>query len=117
VGPLTDAAAEAAAAALDAEKAAQAALVRDLFGNPFRAPRPLPPEVLAGNDGLVVRLATALYEERQLPSGHLDPARLAVLADALEDAGCTDAELLTHLRRPGPHARGCWAVDVALGRS
>jgi hypothetical protein len=47
----------------------------------------------------------------------MDPARLAVLADALEDAGCTDAELPGRLRGPGPHVRGCWAVDFVLGKS
>jgi hypothetical protein len=50
------------------------------------------------------------------PPAHLDPARLAMLADALEEAGCTDAELLRHLRDPGPHARGCFAVDALLSR-
>ena len=53
---------------------------------------------------------------RSLPAGTLDPARLAVLADALEDAGCTDAGLLGHLRGPGPHVRGCWAVDLLIGK-
>ena len=43
--------------------------------------------------------------------------RLPLLADALEDAGCTDADLLGHLRSPGPHVRGCWAVDLVLGKS
>jgi hypothetical protein len=43
--------------------------------------------------------------------------RLPLLADALEDAGCTDDELLGHLRAPGPHVRGCWAVDLVLGKS
>jgi hypothetical protein len=47
----------------------------------------------------------------------LDAAGLAVLADALEDAGCTDAELLGHLRRPGPHVRGSWALDLITGRT
>jgi hypothetical protein len=41
---------------------------------------------------------------------------LPILADALEDAGCTDADLLGHLRSPGPHVRGCWAVDLVLGK-
>jgi hypothetical protein len=49
-----------------------------------------------------------------LHSGHLDNARLAVLSDALEEAGCDDA-ILSHLRSPGPHVRGCWAVDLCLG--
>jgi hypothetical protein len=38
-------------------------------------------------------------------------------ADALEDAGCTDSDLLGHLRSPGPHVRGCWTVDLVLGKS
>jgi hypothetical protein len=50
------------------------------------------------------------------PSGHLDQ-RGCTPRDALERAGCTDAELLGHLRGPGPHVRGCWAVDLVLGKS
>jgi hypothetical protein len=46
----------------------------------------------------------------------LDTVRLAVLADALEEAGCADPDLLGHLRGPGPHVRGCWAVDLLLGK-
>jgi hypothetical protein len=62
----------------------------------------------------VTSLAAAAYDERILPNGQLDPARLAVLSDALEVAGCTDADILTHLRSPGLHVRGCWAVDAIL---
>ena len=62
-------------------------------------------------------MAQAIYDERELPSGHLDAARLAVLADMLEEAGCTDPELLGHLRGPGPHVLGCWALDAVLGKS
>ena len=62
------------------------------------------------------RLARPAYEDRLLPSGHLDPVRLAVLADALEEAGCTDESILTHLRSAGPHVRGCWALDLVLGK-
>jgi hypothetical protein len=40
----------------------------------------------------------------------------AILADALEEAGCTDAAILSHLRGPGPHVRGCWVVDLLLGK-
>jgi hypothetical protein len=64
----------------------------------------------------VTSLAAGAYEERSLPSGHLDPLRLAVLADALEEAGCADGGLLGHLRAPGPHVRGCWALDLILGQ-
>ena len=77
---------------------------------------PSPPSLLVWHDGLIPRLAAASYENRSLPSGHLDPARLSVLADALEDAGYNDAELLGHLRG-GTHWRGCWALDTVLGRS
>jgi hypothetical protein len=88
-------------------------LLRDMFGNPFAAPPRLDPAVLAGQ---VAMLAEAAYLERSLPAGHVDPARLAVLADALEAAGCTDAAVLGHLRAPGPHVRGCHVVDIILGR-
>jgi hypothetical protein len=63
----------------------------------------------------VVALAQAAYDHRTLPSG-LDRTTLAVLADALEEAGCTDPDLLIHLRGPGPHVRGCWALDLLLGK-
>jgi hypothetical protein len=91
----------------------QAVVLRDIF-NPFR---PVPLDA-AWRTLDVLALAHAAYEERHLPSGHLDPACLSVLCDALEDAGCPpDAELLGHLRSPGPHVRGCWGVDAVLGRS
>jgi hypothetical protein len=69
--------------------------------------------------GLVLRptvfsLAEAAYAKRDLPSGHLDVAGLAVLADALEEAGCDDHHLLAHLRGPGPHVRGCFVLDTVL---
>jgi hypothetical protein len=63
------------------------------------------------------RLAEAAHDNRLLPSGELDQTRLAVLADALEEASCTDAQLLRHLRSEGPHYRGCFVVDAILGRS
>jgi hypothetical protein len=94
----------------------QSHLLRCIFGNPFRSITLLP-VILAWNDGTVVKLAQAAYEERHLPSGTLDTGRLAVLADALEEAGCTDTDILGHLRGPGPHVRGCWAVDPCLGKS
>lgn len=98
----------------DAEQAAHLALVREVFGNPFRLPTFAP--LLAGDDGTIGRLALAAYQERRLPDGTLDPARLAVLADAMEEAGCLDADALAHLRGPGPHVRGCWVLDLILGK-
>jgi hypothetical protein len=94
------------------ESAAQAALLRDIAGNPFR-PVTVSPVCLTPQ---VVALAQAAYEERELPAGTLDLARLAVLADALEEAGCDQLDLLVHLRGAGLHVRGCWAVDLILGK-
>jgi hypothetical protein len=97
--------------------AVQAALLRDLFGPlPFRLLPPLAPAWLRWDGGIVGRLAEGVYGDRRLPEGTLDPAPLTVLADALEDAGCDQADMLAHLRGPGPHVRGCWAVDLVLGK-
>jgi hypothetical protein len=147
-------------AARSAAGAAQAATLRDIVGTPHR------PYHVRWAGGPIPSLAHAAYDSRDEATGHLDPARLAVLADALEEAGC-DAEcetcevlptlpgglggvirmsgasvtlggdarkvylpgcrhcggtgrrthpLLAHLRSPGPHVRGCWAVDAVLGR-
>jgi hypothetical protein len=96
-------------------RAAQARLARCIFGTRFRAVS-AEPAWLAWDGGAVVKLAQAVYDERDLPSGHLDAARLAVLADMLEEAGSADAELLGHLRSAGPHTRGCHAVDAILGK-
>lgn len=104
-------------AVVERERAGQAALLRCIFSNPFRAAPIIDSSWLAWNDGLVVKLAQAAYGERSLPEGHLDQARLAVLADALEEAGCNDEELLRHLRMPGPHVGGCWPIDLLLGKS
>ncbi len=94
----------------------QAALLRDIFGaHPLR-PVVLDPRLLSWNGGLVVKLAQAAYDERHLPKGALEAHRLAVLADALEEAGCSDAALLEHLRAPGPHVRGCHGIDAVLAR-
>ena len=78
---------------------------------------PANPKWLAWNNGTVAKLATAIYEERELPSGALDNGRLCILADALEESGCHDAEILTHCRGlRSVHVRGCWVVDLLLGK-
>lgn len=91
---------------------AKCALLREIVGNPFRPvafdPALRTPSVLA--------LAQTAYDNRILPAGTLDTDRLAVLADALEEAGCTDADILGHLRGPGPHVRGCWVLDALLDK-
>jgi hypothetical protein len=68
-----------------------------------------PSSILAWNDGTVKKMAKVIYREH-------DFDRLPLLADALEDAGCTNADMLAHCRQPGPHVRGCWAVDLVLGK-
>lgn len=93
--------------------AEQAALLRDIF-DPFRKLGPPAPSCSAPT---ILSLAQRAYVERQLPSGNLDPAHLSALADALASAGCTVAALLSHLRGPGPHVRGCFALDAILGRN
>jgi hypothetical protein len=94
----------------------QESLLRCIMGNPFRPLPPLTPFLRDWQEGLIVRMANAIYEERALPEGTLAPTRLGILADALMDAGCTDTDLLAHLRSPGPHVRGCWATDLLTGR-
>ena len=92
------------------EAGQQAGVLRCLFGNPWQPPlvAPLRNETV---------LAQAAYDDRRLPLGMLDLDRLGVLADALEEVGGTDARLLEHLRSPGPHVRGCFALDAVLGKS
>jgi hypothetical protein len=87
-------------------------LQRDIFGNPFRPPDFDP----AWRTDLSFDLALGAYEDRRMPIAELIPARLTILADALEDADCTDEVILSHLRSPGPHVRGCWALDLVLGK-
>jgi hypothetical protein len=84
-------------------------LLRDIFAIPFRALPAISPMVLAWKDGTVPKIAQIIYDECAFD-------RLPVLADALEEAGCSDQELLTHLRAPGPHVPGCWAIDLLLGK-
>lgn len=80
-------------------------LIREVCGNPFRPVR-LDPAWLSSD---VMALARTIYEERAFD-------RMPELADALEEAGCHDADTLGHCRQAGPHVRGCWVVDAILGR-
>jgi hypothetical protein len=100
------------------EMVAQVRLLHDVFGNPFRQPPSVKPTWLDWNGGTVRGLAEAAYEQRSLPEGTLDSTRLAVLADALEEAGCTDRDILGHFREQGAvHVPGCWCLDLLLTRS
>jgi hypothetical protein len=91
------------------EEKVQSDILRCIFGNPFR-PVSLDPAWLTWNDATVPKLAQAAYAGRAFD-------RLPILADALEEAGCADAELLAHLRSAGLHALGCWALDLLLGKT
>jgi hypothetical protein len=89
------------------ERGVQATLLRCIYGNPFQSPE-VDRGWLDGAGHVAKRLAGTIAATDAFD-------RLPELADALEEAGCTDDELLGHCREPGPHARGCWAVGV-LGR-
>ena len=84
-------------------------MLRDIVGNPFRLPPAIEPAWLVWNDGTIRKIVQAIYEERAFD-------RLPILADALEDTGCDNVELLAHCRGDGPHVRGCWVVDLLLGK-
>ncbi len=90
----------------------QCQLLCDIVGNPFR-PLTIDPSWLTPT---VRALAVAAYENRDLPAGTLQHDHLAVLADALEDAGCTSPAVLVHFRSPGPHVRGCHVLDLILNK-
>jgi hypothetical protein len=94
---------------LDQEKRTQCALIRDIFGNPFRPQPSIDASWLSWNDGTVSKLAQAIYDDRAFD-------HLPILADALEEAGCINTDLLEHCRQPGEHVRGCWVVDLVLGK-
>ncbi|HZT78757.1 MAG TPA: hypothetical protein VFA26_00925 [Gemmataceae bacterium] len=83
-------------------------LVRDVFGNPFRSVK-AEASWLRWNDGTVSKLARAIYEDRRFDE-------MALLADGLEESGCTEPNVLVHCRTAGPHVRGCWVLDLLLGR-
>jgi hypothetical protein len=87
------------------EAAAQADLVRDFICNPFR-PVAFDP---TWRTDTVVALARGMYESR-------DFGAMPILADALQDAGCDSDDILDHCRGSGPHVRGCWVVDLVLGK-
>jgi hypothetical protein len=136
---------QAAAEVGPGEPGKQADLLRCIAGNPFRpitrreltvfpdaSDRPLTPAVpasrrlganawnperLAWNSEVIPQLAQAVYADRHLPDGALDGSRLLVLADALEEAGGIHEALITHCRQQGPHARGCFVLDLILAKN
>jgi hypothetical protein len=110
------AAARAARAAVqqarEAERRGQSDLLRCIFGFLPNRPVALDPKMLTWHNQTIPKLAESIYQDRDLLSGHLK--NLPILADVLEDAGCTDPDLLGHFRRPGVHVRGCWVLDLLL---
>ncbi|WP_246523483.1 hypothetical protein [Gemmata palustris] len=81
-------------------------LLRDVFGNPFR---PLAFSTECRTE-TALALARGIYESR-------DFGAMPILADALQDAGCDNLDILSHCRKPGEHVRGCWVVDLVLGKT
>jgi len=92
-------------ASRDSEDRVQAVLLRDIFGNPFRPVA----FVAAWRTDTALSLARHMYESR-------DFSAMPILADALQDAGCDHDDMLNHCRGEGPHVRGCWVVDLVLGK-
>ena len=87
------------------ETVTQVGFIRDIFGNPFR-PVTFSP---SWRTSTTVALASQMYESR-------DFSAMPILADALQDAECDSADVLDHCRGPGPHVRGCWVVELVLGK-
>jgi hypothetical protein len=92
-----------------AEQRRQCNVLRDLFANPLQPRARIDPSWLEGRRGIVLDIAQSIYERCRFEE-------LPILADALEDAGCTDRAILEHLRGPGPHFKGCWCLDLLLTR-
>lgn len=80
-------------------------VTRDIFGNPFRTAA----FDVTWRTSTAIALSHAIYADRAFD-------RMPILADALQDAGCEDPDILDHCRGDGPHVRGCWVVDLILGK-
>ncbi len=91
--------------AMRPEEQQQVAILRDIFGNPFR------PVAFSASwrTDTALSLARQMYESREFGA-------MPILADALQDAGCENEDILSHCRGEGPHVRGCWVVDLVLGK-
>jgi hypothetical protein len=87
------------------ERAVEASLLRDIFGNPFRSVAFDP----AWRTDTALSLARQMYAAR-------DFSATPILADALQDAGCNEDAVLSHCRSDDVHVRGCWVVDLVLGK-
>jgi hypothetical protein len=92
----------------DEERKWQTGVLRDIIPTPF-CPITINPTLLAKNNSGARKIAQSIYDDRAFD-------RMPILADALEEAGCTDAVILNHCRQPGEHFLGCWIVDSILGK-
>jgi hypothetical protein len=90
------------------EELAQCRLLREIVGPLY--PPAIDPPWLSANDRAVVQLAQLIYDSRTFDE-------LPILADALEDAGCSETDILEHCRQTGGHVRGCWVVDLLLAKT
>jgi hypothetical protein len=91
------------------EHSKQCLLLHDIFGNPFRSAS-IDTVWLAWNDGTVRKVAQGIYEDRAF-------ARMPLLAECLESAGCTNSDILAHCYQSGGHVLGCWVLDLLLGKA
>ena len=118
--PIDDFLQSAIGEAVDAEATKQGHFLSDIVRVPATGfsspPQPLSAAVLNWNGRAIPRLAEAIYQERRMPEGTLDNNQLGILAAALVAAGCDNEALIQHCRSAGPHIRGCWAVDLLLGK-
>lgn len=87
----------------------QSHILRCIFSNPFRPLSTIDSTWFTWNDGVAVKLAQTIYDGRRFED-------MPILADALIDAGCTNNDILNHCRQPGVHVRGCWVLDLLLGK-
>ena len=91
------------------ERSHRSTLLRCIFGLLSFRSMPLDPTWLQWSDRTIPKVAQAIYDERAF-------GRMPLLADALEEAGCNDTDILNHCRQQGEHVRGCWVVDLILGK-
>lgn len=94
----------------------QCDLLRDIFGNPF-ATLEIDSHLLTWNDAAIPNLAKSIYDARDAVGGQLGATRMRILADALEQAGSASSALVNHCRLLRPHVRGCWVLDLLLGKA
>src|SRR5262249_44274726 len=92
------------------EDRVQAALLREIINNPVQPCPSFHPAILTWHDGLLVSMGRQIYHSR-------DFSDTPILADTPEEAGCTNPDILSHCRQQGAvHVRGCWIVDLLLGK-